>query len=118
MRAVHLVLLFLLMCTSNASADSSPADPATWYRDSYGSLWLNEAWNKMDEMATFYAAEIHTHEASEDVTTLEFTSWLAGPMEEWKADGWLSSQVSDLKVDRLNASTVSFKGSMSLVAVF
>ena len=109
MNTIQSILIFLLLGSAAASADTSQPDPAQWYRDSYGTLWHNEPWNKLDEIGRYYDAEIQTHDASDGITTVDFATWMAGLLVEWKSDGWLSSEVSDLKVDRLNASTVSFK---------
>jgi hypothetical protein len=37
--------------------------------------------------------------------------WLGGYLEYWASEGWLSSDLEGLTMDRLNASTASFKAS-------
>ena len=111
MKNIQLAVILLLLSATTASADPGQPDPAQWYQDDYGALWLDQPWNKQDKIAQYYESKISTHEASGEMTTVDFAPWLAGAIEEWRADDWLWSEVSALKVDRLNASTVTFKAS-------
>ena len=110
MKKVFTILAFVCLSPC-ASADAAIPDPETWYRDAYSPLWVKEPASKIDQLLAHYAATVETHSADGQVTRTDKARWLQGPMQEWLADGWLSSELQGLRPDLINATTVSFKAS-------
>ena len=108
----RLLMVLAAACFSaGAIADETIGDPETWYRMDYGPLWASEPGENIDQMLGFYANVVETHSADGEVTRSDKNAWLREPMQEWLADGWLSSELRDLEMDRINATTASFKAS-------
>jgi hypothetical protein len=106
---IALFLLKLIVIASVAVAsESAPPDPEKWYLESYGPMWVDEPQTKVDEISRFYAEEIQEHEPDGEIVSLETVSWLAGLFELWQDEGWVSSELAELRVTRINASTTSF----------
>ncbi len=99
---------FLACVCSHAFADP-PADPEKWYRESYAPLWEKDPGSKIDKILAFYANAVAEHPPGGTAKLTSSTSWLREAMQAWVADGWESSALQDLVVDRINATTVSFK---------
>jgi hypothetical protein len=110
-RVIACLSTLLLLNTAPVMSGEPSTDPQAWYRDSYGPLWLNEPWDQVNAMLGHYADNVTTHESSGSITTTDKHQWLAEPIAQWRAEGWLGSELKALKTDRLNASTASFKAS-------
>jgi hypothetical protein len=89
--------------------ESRSADPETWYVENYAALWEEKPGDNLDAMLTHYAASVVEHSADGTVTTTPAHEWLAQPMQEWLADGWLKASLVTVQTDRINATTASFK---------
>ena len=94
-----------------ASADDVMTDPETWYRDAYAPLWAEDPESNAGKMLEFYAEVVETHSTDGQITHTDKAAWLREPMREWLADGWLTSELQGLVVDRINETTASFKTS-------
>ena len=107
------VLLTLLMYGLMAPtlADQAAPDPEAWYRDGYSPLWEQDPGNQVERMFGYYADAIETHSADGEITLIQADDFVAEPIKGWLAEGWLSSKLKDLQVDRINPSTTSFKAS-------
>ncbi len=92
-----------------ASADDVTADPETWYRDAYAPLWEKDPESNVESMLEFLADTVETHSPDGQITRTDKATWLRAPMAEWLADGWLTSELQGLQVDRINETTTSFK---------
>ena len=104
--------IFALSCCSVfAGADDTLKDPETWYRDAYAPLWAQDPASNVDKMQVFFADTIKTHSSDGQITRTDKSTWLREPMREWLADGWLTSELQGLQVDRINETTTSFKAS-------
>ena len=89
-----------------AEDDSTVSAAGDWYTSEYAALYFDKPWDKVDELVSHFAESIHDHDDGQHYNARE---WLSGDIEEWKIDGWIRSELANLEVDRLNASTVAFK---------
>jgi len=105
---IQLCVCCLLNVNVSVAADFSVLDLEKWYAESYGSLWLEDPWNKRDEILGFYHSEIYIHASEGEIISLKTSTWMADLLNEWVADGWVSSEVPDIRVNRINESTASF----------
>jgi hypothetical protein len=102
--------IMVLVCASiSQQALGGDQDPAQWYSKNYAPVWLTEPWNKAEEATAFYHSSIQLHEPGEGVSTHDSATWISESLEQWKSEGWLGSEMTDLQVDRINESTTAFK---------
>ena len=78
-----------------------------WYKSQYATLYDEKPWDKLDEIVSFYAENIHDH--NEGGGSHNSREWFADAMEEWKIEGWIRSELAELQHDLLNPTTASFK---------
>lgn len=107
-RVYGLIVSAFFVASVGQAADAPTPDPETWYLETYGSMWAEEPWTKGDQTSRFYAAQIQDHEPAGEIVTYESIPWMDGLLEMWKNDGWLRSEIAELRVTRINASTTSF----------
>ncbi len=107
MRAITLSLLMLAAAFS-LSVSAAP-DAERWYIEDYASLWAGKPGDNIDAMLAHYADKVITHEDDGEISVIPKQAWLAEPMAEWLAEGWLEAKLKKVETDQLNASTVSFK---------
>ena len=99
----------LLLSATAFSAHAEIPDPEAWYRTSYAPLWNAEKpAEEIDAILAHYAQEIVTHSNDGDVSRDAQQEWLAEPMAEWVAEGWLRAELTDLETRPINDSTASF----------
>lgn len=103
-----LSVFFILFAPISGVADVEVPDPGIWYAEQYAPLWRDEPWTKADEVLTFYHSEIQVHEPGGEIVTHETAVWMREILAGWEAEGWLGSQVPDIRVERINHSTASF----------
>ena len=103
-----LALIFVL-CSTAVVADSEVADPEKWYMESYGPLWNVDPYNKINEVLSHYHSEIIDHNDGGVLNQQSTAAWISGSFELWKEDGWTTSELTDLQVDRISESVTSFK---------
>ena len=105
--------LFPLGCSclllAATAATAQPPDPTSWYRSGYAPLWEAEPWTRVASMLSYYADVVRTHEVDGGITSSDKHDWLAAPMDDWRAEGWLNSSLVHLQTDRINETTVTFK---------
>lgn len=102
--------IVLVTVSAMASADPIP-DAGKWYREAYAPLWAENPAQHIEALLGFYAETVETHAAEGGVSREDRRAWLATPMVEWAAEGWVRSELTALQVDQLNAATASFKAS-------
>lgn len=101
-----LSVLSALGCTCALGQDVP--DPAAWYQESYAPLWSDTPAQDVDKILAHYAREIVTHEGDGTISRDDRQSWLAEPMAEWVAEGWLRAEMTALQTQRINATTAAF----------
>jgi hypothetical protein len=97
------------MLSTIALAEQNIPDPGQWYVNSYTSLWSEEPWNKMPEILSNFYEKISLHGPDYSAKPVSVSEWLTPAIAEWKAEGWVGSDVDTLKTDRINLSTTQFK---------
>lgn len=102
------VMLLLASLSIGEPVQGADKDPESWYLEDYGSLWEESPYEKLAEIKTYYHSSIDLHESEGAIVSVNSSTWAEGLFEEWKAEGWTKSAVSDLQTRRLNASTASF----------
>ena len=103
-----ILLTVMLLAPVGLAADAMP-DPAAWYQESYGPLWLENPGDKIVALQAHYADEVLSHRADGTIERVARNAWMAGSIVEWLAEGWVGSELVGLQTDRINASTVAFK---------
>jgi hypothetical protein len=109
--AVFCLTTFLTVIgvATTAGADMSQApDPETWYSQSYGPLWHDSSWDKLDEILAHYHSEIWAHPPDGEPELRQSGPWIRESMTEWRAEGWTHSEVPEIRVNHINDSTASF----------
>jgi len=106
-------LVYSLSCalmfsfTSVTLANNTPEQSAEdWYTQSYGPLWLDPIANT-DAIVNHYHKQVRTHAATGSPTDDNAQDWLAAPMKEWVAEGWIKAELLDTKTQTINASTAA-----------
>lgn len=105
--------LFFLVATLGLStavyAQDETEIPAAdeWYKTQYAVLYDDKPWDKVDEIASFYAENMHVH--GEDGGSFNSREWIAEELEGWKIEGWIRSELADLESELLNPNTATFK---------
>jgi len=79
-----------------------------WYRESYAPLWSGTPAQDVDKILVHYADEVVTHADDGTISRDPQRAWLAAPMAEWVAEGWLRAEMIDLETRVINTSTASF----------
>lgn len=107
----YLVSLALALIASAACAESTIPDPETWYRDGYAPLWADKPGEFIPEMLTYYSDTVETHSSDGGIRRDSKREWLAIPLQQWLSEGWVGADLKQLRTDRINAATTSFKAS-------
>jgi len=102
---IGLPLLFAM----SVQADTTTEAVDDWYLKQYAPLWKEKPWEKVKEGAVFYDETLYLHPPDGPITPVDSREWLARSLEGWKSDGWLGSDVAELRSNRLNPTTVAFK---------
>ena len=110
MKSQSIIFTLLLALTPAVQAEAI-SDPEAWYRSAYAPLWADQPAKQIEKMLAFYAPTVETHAADGGISRDDRRTWLAEPIAGWVADGWLKSELKELKVDKINTSTVAFKAS-------
>lgn len=95
----------LLLFAAPALAESTADD---WFLNHYASFWSDNPTEKLEEGVGHYAETVYLHPADGNVTAVNGREWLAGLLIEWASDGWLTSEVAELKSDQVNTTTATF----------
>jgi len=98
-----------LLVAMSVQADTTTQAVDDWYLKQYAPLWKEGAWNKLEEATAYYDETLYLHPPDGTITPVDSRPWLARSLEGWKADGWLGSDVAELRSDQLNPTTVAFK---------
>jgi hypothetical protein len=109
MRNVTLLISLAFLFSSPANSEDEVMSPADWYQNHYARVWKENSWDKLEEIAFFYDETLYIHSPDGPMTSVISREWSADSVAVWKAEGWLGSDVSELRVDQLNATTVAFK---------
>lgn len=101
--------LCVVFITAGAAAqeDAQIRSALDWYKNDYAPVFNDKPWEKVDEVASFYAETIHNH--NDGGSRHNSREWISGLMEEWKIDGWIRSELADIEVDSLNPTAASIK---------
>jgi hypothetical protein len=107
--ANYLKILALLL--AGASALGQDEDPLLsaerWYTADYAPLYSDKPWDKAAEIAAHFDTTVHVH--GEGGQSYDSLSWITEALGEWKAEGWLRSEIAALEVDALAPDIASFK---------
>ncbi|MEP5764942.1 MAG: hypothetical protein ABJ308_10115 [Halieaceae bacterium] len=107
----YLVALCALVFSSQSLAGAPASDPEAWYRGGYAVLWADKPGQQVEAMLNHYYDTVETHSADGSISRDAKRDWLVPSLKQWLAEGWVSAELKQLKVDRINASTTSFKAS-------
>jgi len=93
----------------SAQAETASIGADEWYRNHYAPIWKENSWDKLDEAASHYDKTIQVHPPAGGVEHVDSHQWLAASLQEWKADGWIGSDIAAYQFDQLNPSSATFK---------
>ncbi len=109
MRVIESLSIALFLSATAVGASAEIPDPDAWYRSSYAPLWNAEKpAEEIDAILAHYAQKIVTHSNDGEISRDGQRAWLAEPMAEWVAEGWLRAELTDLETRSINDSTASF----------
>lgn len=106
-RSVYAAPFLILLLSSILEASDVP-DPGRWYAESYAPLWREVTSDSANGVAPFYHSELREHVPTGEILVHESAIWLTESIARWREEGWTGSEVPNLLVNRINASTVSF----------
>lgn len=98
--------LLVLFAAMPALADTAE-DLDQWFRDGYAALYVENAWDHADEFAQYIADEIVVR-SDDGLETTDVNGFVVDLLDEWRSEGWLGTDVANLKTKMLNATTVVF----------
>ena len=102
------LLIICLAIVPMAQAQQEIPDPELWYRNDYAVIWANAPWEQHDALISHSADQVMAHSLDDGITMLG-KDWLTLSLQGWRDEGWLNSELADLKVDRLNETLATFK---------
>ena len=105
--ALHVVTLLGLALAAISHAAEVP-DPGAWYMDEYAPLWRDLDDSTAASVTAFYLPSVQVHLESGAVINADPGPWLADMIATWRAEGWVGSDLSDLKIERIKPTTAAF----------
>ena len=90
-------------------AESEVVDARDWYVNHYGSLWKQNAWEKFDEVVSYYDETVTLHPPDGESINVASRPWLAELFEQWRREEWVGSDIAGLEFDQINPTTALFK---------
>ena len=109
MRQLVITIMVSWLSVVSVQAETANHGADEWYKNHYAPLWKENSWDKLDEAAAHYDKTIQVHPPTGDVTQVDSRQWLQESLQEWKADGWVGSDIAAYQFDQLNPSTATFK---------
>ena len=106
MYRIVLTLPMLALTAMPALADTAE-NLDQWFRDGYAALYVEKPWERADEFAQYMADRIEFR-SDDGLMVLDVNSFVVDPLEEWRAEGWLGTDVAGLQTKMLNETTVLF----------
>ena len=101
----HLILLTTFI-TAPAGADTAE-DLDRWFKDGYGALYLENAWERADEFAQYFTVEI-AYRSDEGMSVTDINGFVVDSLETWRDEGWEGTNIASLDTKLLNATTAFF----------
>ena len=106
MKKVTAAILLSVLAAMPAMADTSE-DLDKWFRDGYAALYVENAWDRGDEFAQYFAKVI-TVRSSNGVNQSDVNGFVVDNLDVWRSEGWLGTDVAALNTKLLNAATAVF----------
>lgn len=98
--------LLLLVAAMPVAADTAE-DLGKWFRDGYAALYVEDAWDKADEFAQYFTAEIQ-YRSDAGLVETDVDGFVVNSLDGWRDEGWLGTDVANLETRLLNSTTVVF----------
>ncbi len=99
-----LLLVFLM---AGPVAAETPEDLDKWFREAYAALYVENAWDKAEEFRQVLADEI-AYRSDEGLLVTDADGFLIDQLDVWREEGWVGTDVANLKTKRLNDTTAMF----------
>ncbi len=99
-----LLLVFLM---AGPVAAETPEDLDKWFREAYAALYVENAWDKAEEFREVLADEI-AYRSDEGLLVTNADGFLIDQLDVWCDEGWVGTDVEDLKTALLNKTTAVF----------
>ncbi len=100
-----LIILAIFAPISVSATETAPND---WFENEYAPLWADAPGDNIEKMLSYYEEEIISFEADGSISRDNRNDWLATPMREWLAEGWIGAELTALKTEQVNATTATF----------
>ena len=104
-KLVWISLLFTL--TTTPSLADTAEDLARWFKEGYAALYLENAWDRADEFAQYFADRIE-YRTDDGLDVTDVNDFVVNSLDGWRSEGWLGTDVAALSTTPLNATTVVF----------
>ena len=98
--------LFIALIALPASADTAE-DLDKWFRDGYAALYVENAWDRADEFAQYFADEI-AYRSDDGLAISNVDGFVVDSLDVWRSEGWVGTDVEELDTKLLNATTAVF----------
>lgn len=98
--------LLIALVALPASADTAE-DLDRWFRDGYAALYAENAWDRADEFAQYFA-DVIVYRSDDGLVDADVNSFVVDSLEVWRSEGWLGTDVAELDTKLLNATTAVF----------
>jgi hypothetical protein len=98
--------LLVALVALPASADAAE-DLDRWFRDGYAALYAENAWDRADEFAQYFA-DVIVYRSDDGLVEADVNSFVVDSLEVWRSEGWLGTDVAELDTKLLNATTAVF----------
>ena len=106
MKKLSLSLFLVTFIAVPAVADTAE-ELDKWFRDGYAALYFENAWDRADEFAQYFADEID-YRSDEGLSVSDINGFVVDSLEVWRDEGWQGTDVANLETRLLNATTAVF----------
>ena len=105
------VLAIATICFSSSSAYSQDVAESAeqWFLDTYASVWDENAFDRLEEIAALLDQTVYYHPSSGNVEELNGPSWMAEVLQGYRDAGLQRSELAKYTFDQLNRSTATYK---------
>ncbi|MEM8684387.1 MAG: hypothetical protein AAGF72_13200 [Pseudomonadota bacterium] len=105
----RIALIVCLLAVAPAFADGHKKTADAWYKKQYAPLWKDAPWEKAEAIAGFYVETMTSYSPTGGTEESNTLASMSESMTYWRSEGWVSSELIELKTDALNPATASFK---------
>ena len=99
--------LLLTICFALPVSADTVEELDQWFRDGYAALYTENAWDHADQFAQYFA-DVITYRSDNGRVQSDANGFVVESLDDWRAEGWVGTDVAALDTRLLNATTVVF----------